>query len=107
METTKRQSSVVAVDEGKVYTIRTHGGKLINLVFCHNAIDPVTQVKEFQDGITSEDLIEILVRRHKGFCNLSETTENLNIYTLLKQVQIQMDVRRREKYKRKHRNKQA
>jgi hypothetical protein len=92
----KYEPRVQCVDAGKVYTVRTVGGQLINVVFYHK--DEFSG--EMVDGITSEELVEVLLHRHRGFMEKVHTTENLNTYTMIMQVREALKQRRRNKVKR-------
>lgn len=83
------------IEPGHSYRVFTVKGEPVDLVFCHN------KDGEFQDGLTSEEIIKVLVDRHKGFIEKADTTENLNVYTFLKQAQTWMSARRIKKYQRK------
>ena len=82
------------VEPGKIYTVFTAEGKPVEIVFCHN------RDGAFQDGITSEELIKVLVDRHRGFMEIADSTENLNVFTHLKQAQTWMAQRTLKKWQR-------
>lgn len=84
------------VAPGTRYKVRTANGQDVELVFCH------TSEGGFIDGITSEELLKVLVHRHRGFAMKVETTENINVWTHLQQAQTWLSQRTIVKFRRKN-----
>jgi glycine cleavage system pyridoxal-binding protein P len=83
------------IEPGKVYEVTTAKGETNTLTFCH------TKDGVFVDGITSEELLKVLINRHEGFMYKVETTENINVFTHLKQAFVWLGTRNINKLNRK------
>lgn len=79
---------------GKRYTLQTaQGMDVIDIVFAHK-VDG-----KFVDGITNEELINILEHRVKQLVKTHMTTENLNTLTHIQQAKSWMNARNYQKLK--------
>jgi molybdopterin-guanine dinucleotide biosynthesis protein len=86
------------IEQGKKYQVFTTEGKSLELVFCHMNGDKV-----FVDGISSEELLKVLIDRHAGHARSVQTSENINIETHLRQALVWINVRSQNKLQRKRR----
>jgi hypothetical protein len=72
------------IEPGKKFQITDSAGNQLDIVFCHKDKDGA-----FVHGITTEDLMDVLVSRARHFTidKGRDTQENLNELTHLKQAQ--------------------
>lgn len=69
------------IQEGKEYQLQTVQKKWVRVLFYHKQND------QFVDGLTTEELLEMLINRQAGFSKTtSHDDDNLNALTHLKQA---------------------
>lgn len=71
------------VDAGKRYIVKQTNGNPLELIFCHK-----DETGKFVNGVTTEDLLEVLIARQMYFTRDLEHTSahNLNILSHLQQA---------------------
>lgn len=76
------------IEEGQRYEAHTANGvPVFDVIFCK------MENGEFQDGITNEELVEILIHRMTSLVKKKPSQENINSLTHLRQVKQWMNVR--------------
>ena len=84
---------------GYKYGIQTANGvEVLDIIFCKK------EGEEFLDGITNEELLNILIHRAEYFVRLKPSQENMNVLTHLNQVQKWMSVRNFKKIQKRNSN---
>ena len=84
------------IKPGVHYTVTTTDGKQINLVFCHR-----DENKTFIDGVTSEDILGVLLDRYRHFSGTVDSPENINTFLHLRQALHFLQLRKKKKMERK------
>lgn len=84
------------IKEGVHYALTTTDGKKVQIIFCHR-----DDSSQFIDGITSEDLIKVLVDRYRVFSNKVDTPENINTFLHMRQALHFAQLRKKKKLERK------
>jgi hypothetical protein len=94
--------SIRVIAPGKQYEVTDTRGETFILTFRHKNDD-----QEYIHGISSEDLLDILISRHNYFVFELQRDSAASMQTLvhLKQAKGFMIARRRDKLDRKHRDK--
>jgi hypothetical protein len=73
---------------GHKYGVQTANGvEVLDIIFCKN------EGGQFYDGITNEEILEILMHRVDHFATLKPSQENMNVLTHLMQAKKWMSVR--------------
>jgi hypothetical protein len=84
------------VEAGTRYRIKSANGEDVDIIFCHS------KDGAFVDGITSEELLKVLLNRHRFFALKVESVENINVWTHLDQAAHWLARRTSVKFKRKN-----
>lgn len=83
------------VTQGKEYQLKTVDGKWLRVVFYHKDKDDKC------DGVTSEEVLEMLINRHSHMAITSPSEENINTVTHLKQALMFIKARHLNKLRKK------
>jgi len=76
------------IKPGERYELYTaEGVPVIELIFCK------TENGKFVDGLTNEEILEVLINRMSHLVKIKPTTENMNTLLHLNQVKNWMNVR--------------
>ena len=79
--------------KGVEYGIQTTDNKEIIVQFCHK-VDGV-----FKDGLTDEEILDMLIARYYNHMNREESGDNVSVYTHLRQAKMHMIKRKKGKIK--------
>lgn len=84
---------MIVKEKGQVYTLQTASGyDVIDIIFCRK-----DESGKWQDGITSEELMNILENRMTSMVEKKPTTENMNALTHIRQSKMWIHARNYKK----------
>lgn len=91
---------MIVKEPGKIYTLQTaQDYDVIDIVFCGKDADGT-----FVDGITNEELVNILEHRLSYLVTIKPTTENMNALTHIRQTKNWLHTRNYQKIQRQREN---